>query len=344
MKEQLQALRDKALAELASITASNDKLSQNLEEFKVKYLGKKSELVSVMKGMGALSPEERPAMGQLANEVRTAIETALNQARESAAKIELEKKLINETIDVTLPGTRSDMGKLHPITAVQTEIENIFIGLGFEIVDGPEVEYDYYNFTALNLPPEHPARDTQDTFYINSNILLRTQTSSVQIHAMEKKKPPIRMISPGRVYRSDALDATHSPMFHQVEGLVVDKGITMGDLKGTLELFSQNMFGEDTKIRFRPHHFPFTEPSAEVDVSCFACGGKGCRLCKGEGWIEILGAGMVHPDVLRRCDIDPDEYTGFAFGMGIERIVMKKYNIDDLRLLYENDVRFLSQF
>ncbi len=343
MKEKLQALRAKALDELSAITSSDD-LSKALEEFKVKYLGKKSELVAVMKGMGALSPEERPIMGQLANEVRGDIESAFSQAKEKAAKADLERKLIEETIDVTLPGKSSPMGRPHPISAVQTEIENIFIGLGFEIVDGPEVEYDYYNFTALNIPPDHPARDTQDTFYINSNVLLRTQTSSVQIHAMEKKRPPIRMISPGRVYRSDAIDATHSPMFHQIEGLVVDKGITMGDLKGTLELFSQNLFGEDTKIRFRPHHFPFTEPSAEVDVSCFACGGKGCRLCKGEGWIEILGAGMVHPDVLRRCDIDPDEYSGFAFGLGIERVVMKKYNIDDLRLLYENDVRFLSQF
>ena len=297
-----------------------------------------------MKGMGELSAEERPIMGQLANEVRSSIENALNQAKEKAEKIELERKLEAETLDVTLPGKTHAIGKLHPISAVQKEMEDIFIGLGFEIVDGPEVEYDYYNFTALNIPPEHPARDTQDTFYINSNVLLRTQTSSVQIHAMEKKRPPIRMISPGRVYRSDAIDATHSPMFHQLEGLVVDKGITMGDLKGTLELFAQNMFGSDTKIRFRPHHFPFTEPSAEVDVSCFVCGGKGCKLCKGEGWIEILGAGMVHPDVLTRCDIDPTEYSGFAFGMGIERIVMRKYNIDDMRLLYENDIRFLSQF
>lgn len=343
MKEKLQKIREQALDALSSI-CSGDHISKDLEDFKVKYLGKKSELVSVMKGMGALSAEERPVMGQLANEVRSAIETALTQAKEKAEKLELERKLEAETIDVTLPGKTNAIGKLHPISAVQKEMEDIFIGLGFEIVDGPEVEYDYYNFTALNIPPEHPARDTQDTFYINSNVLLRTQTSSVQIHAMEKKRPPIRMISPGRVYRSDAIDATHSPMFHQLEGLVVDKGITMGDLKGTLELFAQNMFGSDTKIRFRPHHFPFTEPSAEVDVSCFVCGGKGCKLCKGEGWIEILGAGMVHPDVLTRCDIDPNEYSGFAFGMGIERIVMRKYNIDDMRLLYENDIRFLSQF
>ncbi len=248
MKEKLQALRAKALDELSAISSADD-LSKALEEFKVKYLGKKSELVAIMKGMGALSPEERPIMGQLANEVRGDIESAFSQAREKADKAALERKLIEETIDVTLPGKSSPMGRPHPISAVQTEIENIFIGLGFEIVDGPEVEYDYYNFTALNIPPDHPARDTQDTFYINSNVLLRTQTSSVQIHAMEKKRPPIRMISPGRVYRSDAIDATHSPMFHQIEGLVVDKGITMGDLKGTLELFSQNLFGEDTKIR-----------------------------------------------------------------------------------------------
>ncbi len=343
MKEKLQKIREQALDALSSICSGNP-VSKDLEDFKVKYLGKKSELVSVMKGMGELSAEERPIMGQLANEVRSSIENALNQAKEKAEKIELERKLEAETLDVTLPGKTHAIGKLHPISAVQKEMEDIFIGLGFEIVDGPEVEYDYYNFTALNIPPEHPARDTQDTFYINSNVLLRTQTSSVQIHAMEKKRPPIRMISPGRVYRSDAIDATHSPMFHQLEGLVVDKGITMGDLKGTLELFAQNMFGSDTKIRFRPHHFPFTEPSAEVDVSCFVCGGKGCKLCKGEGWIEILGAGMVHPDVLTRCNIDPTEYSGFAFGMGIERIVMRKYNIDDMRLLYENDIRFLSQF
>ncbi len=344
MKEKLQEIRTHALEALASISASGEPISKDLEDFKVKYLGKKSELVAVMKGMGVLSAEERPIMGQLANEVRTDIENAFNQAKEKAQKAELERKLREETIDVTLPAKTAPLGKLHPISAVQKEMEDIFVGLGFEIVDGPEVEYDYYNFTALNIPPEHPARDTQDTFYIDSNVLLRTQTSSVQIHAMEKKRPPIRMISPGRVYRSDAIDATHSPMFHQLEGLVVDKGITMGDLKGTLELFAQNMFGSNTKIRFRPHHFPFTEPSAEVDVSCFVCGGKGCRLCKGEGWIEILGAGMVHPDVLSRCDIDPNEYSGFAFGMGIERVVMTRYNIDDMRLLYENDIRFLSQF
>ena len=343
MKEKLQKIREQALDALSSICSGNP-VSKDLEDFKVKYLGKKSELVSVMKGMGELSAEERPIMGQLANEVRSSIENALNQAKEKAEKIELERKLEAETLDVTLPGKTHAIGKLHPISAVQKEMEDIFIGLGFEIVDGPEVEYDYYNFTALNIPPEHPARDTQDTFYINSNVLLRTQTSSVQIHAMEKKRPPIRMISPGRVYRSDDVDATHSPLFHQFEGLVVDRGITMGDLKGMLELFAKNMFGADTRIRFRPHHVPFTEPSAEVDVSCFACGGKGCRFCKGEGWIEILGAGMVHPHVLSGCGIDPEEYSGFAFGLGIERIALLKYHIDDMRLLYENDIRFISQF
>ena len=339
MREQLEAIRAKAEAALAKAADA-----QELDALRVQFLGKKGALTAVLKQMGGLSAEERPAMGQLANKVRAFIEEdiAARQAELKAAA--MAHRLEAETLDVTLPGKTHAIGKLHPISAVQKEMEDIFIGLGFEIVDGPEVEYDYYNFTALNIPPEHPARDTQDTFYINSNVLLRTQTSSVQIHAMEKKRPPIRMISPGRVYRSDAIDATHSPMFHQLEGLVVDKGITMGDLKGTLELFAQNMFGSDTKIRFRPHHFPFTEPSAEVDVSCFVCGGKGCKLCKGEGWIEILGAGMVHPDVLTRCDIDPTEYSGFAFGMGIERIVMRKYNIDDMRLLYENDIRFLSQF
>ena len=256
----------------------------------------------------------------------------------------MERKLVEEKIDVTMPSSAMKVGALHPLTKVQRELENIFIGMGFSIVEGPEVEYDYYNFQALNIPENHPARDTQDTFYITENILLRSQTSPVQVRVMEKQKPPIRIISPGRVYRSDDVDATHSPLFHQLEGLVVDRGITMGDLKGTLELFAKNLFGEETKIRFRPHHFPFTEPSAEVDVSCFACGGKGCRLCKGEGWIEILGAGMVHPKVLAGCGIDPEEYSGFAFGLGLERIAMLKYHIDDMRLLYENDIRFISQF
>ena len=253
-------------------------------------------------------------------------------------------KIKAEAIDVTLPGKKPEIGTLHPLTIVSNEIKEIFLGMGFDVVDGPEVEYDYYNFEALNLPPDHPARDTQDTFYITDNILLRTQTSSVQVHVMENKKPPIRVISPGRVYRSDAVDATHSPLFHQVEGLVVDKGITMSDLIGTLETIMKRLYGDDCKIRLRPHHFPFTEPSAEVDVMCFNCMGEGCRICKGEGYIELLGAGMVHPKVLENCGIDSNVYSGFAFGLGLERIVMRRYGISDMRMLYENDVRFLSQF
>ena len=337
MKEKLLEIKAKALSLL-----SED--SCDVEDIRIKYLGKKGELTAVLRGMGQLSPEERPVIGQLANDVRADIEKAITEKKASAEKEMLEKKLRSEKIDVTMPASALKAGHIHPLTKVQRELEDIFIGLGFSIAEGPEVEYDYYNFQALNIPENHPARDTQDTFYITNNILLRSQTSPVQVRTMEVQKPPIRIISPGRVYRSDAVDATHSPLFHQLEGLVVDKGVTMGDLKGILELFAQRMFGENTKIRFRPHHFPFTEPSAEVDVSCFACGGKGCRVCKGEGWIEILGAGMVHPNVLRGCDIDPDVYSGFAFGMGIERIVMTKYNIDDMRLLYENDTRFLSQF
>ncbi len=339
MKEKLNQLRQIAVAELSAV---ND--AATLEQMKIKYLGKKSELVNILRGMGALSAEERPVMGQLANNVRSDIEEAFEKASAKVKAAEQSLKIAKETIDVTLPGKSNLMATTHPISKVQKEIEDIFIGMGFEIVDGPEVEYDYYNFTALNTPPSHPARDTQDTFYITPTTLLRTQTSAVQVHTMENQKPPIKVVAPGRVYRSDAVDATHSPMFHQIEGLVVDKGVTMGDLKGALEIFARSLFGEDTKIRFRPHHFPFTEPSCEVDVSCFVCGGKGCSVCKGEGWIEILGAGMVHPNVLKGCGIDPEIYSGFAFGMGVERVVMKKYNIDDMRLLYENDIRFLSQF
>ncbi len=337
MKETLLGIRAEALAMLAANDA-------DLEQIKVKYLGKKGELTAVLRGMGALSPEERPVVGQVANEVRADIEAALEEKKIAAAAAQLEKSLKAERLDVTMPGKVPAKGHIHPLTLVQRELEDIFIGMGFSIADGPEVELDYYNFQALNIPENHPARDTQDTFYIAENVLLRSQTSPVQVRTMEHQKPPIRIISPGRVYRSDALDATHSPLFHQLEGLVVDKGITMGDLKGTLETFAKKMFGESTRIRFRPHHFPFTEPSAEVDASCFACGGKGCRLCKGEGWIEILGAGMVHPFVLSNCDIDPEEYSGFAFGLGIERIAMIKYGIDDIRLFYENDERFLEQF
>ena len=337
MKEKLAKIQSEALEQINSDGA-------DLEQIKIKYLGKKGELTAVLRGMGALSAEERPVVGQLANEVRASIETAIREKLQAEQAKQLEEKLKAEKLDVTMPGTPAPVGHIHPLTRVQRELEDVFIGMGFSIVEGPEVELDYYNFQALNIPENHPARDTQDTFYITDNILLRSQTSPVQVRTMEKQKPPIRIISPGRVYRSDALDATHSPLFHQLEGLVVDKGITMGDLKGTLEIFAKRLFGEKTQIRFRPHHFPFTEPSAEVDVSCFVCGGKGCRLCKGEGWIEILGAGMVHPFVLSNCGIDPEVYSGFAFGLGIERITMTKYGIDDIRLFYENDERFLEQF
>jgi phenylalanyl-tRNA synthetase alpha chain len=337
MKETLERIRHDALEQIDTINA-------DLEQIKIKYLGKKGELTAVLRGMGSLSAEERPKIGQMANEVRESIEEAISQKTKELAAKRLENRLKSEKLDVTMPGTPMPVGHLHPLTRVQRELENVFIGMGFSIAEGPEVELDYYNFQALNIPENHPARDTQDTFYISDKVLLRSQTSPVQVRTMEHQKPPIRIISPGRVYRSDALDATHSPLFHQLEGLVVDKGITMGDLKGTLETFAKKMFGESTRIRFRPHHFPFTEPSAEVDVSCFVCGGCGCRLCKGEGWIEILGAGMVHPFVLSNCGIDPEEYSGFAFGLGVERIAMTKYGIDDIRLFYENDTRFLEQF
>lgn len=315
-----------------------------LENLRVKFLGKKGELTAILKQMGGLSAEERPIIGQVANQVREDIENAIS-SRQQALKAELVAlKLKAETIDVTLPGKTRRVGKLHPLTIVLNEVKEIFTGMGFDIVEGPEVETDHYCFEALNMPKHHPARDTQDTFYINENVLLRTQTSSVQIRVMEKTNPPIRIISPGRVYRSDAVDATHSPLFHQIEGLVIDKGITMGDLKGTLETIMKGLYGDDCKIRLRPHHFPYTEPSAEVDVMCFKCHGEGCPLCKGEGYIELLGAGMVHPKVLEGCGIDPEVYSGFAFGMGLERIVMRRYGISDMRLLYENDLRFLEQF
>ena len=340
MKDTLLKIKAEAL-EIINAPETDDAA---LEAARVKYLGKKGELTGVLRMMGKLTPEERPVMGQLANEVRATIEEAIAEKKTVLAEKMLEAKLAAEKLDVTMPGRVQKIGHRHPLTLVMRDLEDIFIGMGFSIVEGPEVEYDYYNFQALNIPEDHPARDTQDTFYITDNILLRSQTSPVQARTMEKQKPPIRIISPGRVYRSDAMDSTHSPLFHQLEGLVVDKGITMADLRATLSTFAQAMFGEETKIRFRPHHFPFTEPSAEVDVSCFACGGKGCRLCKGEGWIEILGAGMVHPNVLSMCGIDPEKYSGFAFGMGVERIAMLKYHIDDIRHFYENDVRFIEQF
>ena len=339
LKEKLETIREAAERDLKQ---AGDR--QSLEDLRIRYLGKKGELTSILKMMGGLSAEERPAVGLLANQVRTRIDEELTARAAELREQESERKLREETIDVTMPGKERELGHKHPLSRELDEIKEIFVGLGFDIVSGPEVEYDYYNFEALNIPKDHPARDTQDTFYINDKILLRTQTSPVQVRVMEKQKPPIRIISPGRVYRSDAVDATHSPLFHQIEGLVVDKGITFANLKGTLEIIIRRMYGEESVVRFRPHHFPFTEPSAEVDVQCFACHGTGCRLCKGEGWIELLGCGMVHPKVLQNCGIDPEIYSGFAFGMGLERLVMRKYSIDDMRLFYENDTRFLKQF
>ncbi len=339
MKDKLKKILDEAMAQIDS----SDRLDR-LNEIKVSFLGKKGELTSVLKAMKDVAPEDRPKVGQLVNEARKTIEERLDEKREIFEKAILDEKLKSETIDVTLPGKKLAMGHSHPNTITLEEVEDIFVGMGYEVVEGPEVEYDYYNFEALNIPDNHPAKDEQDTFYITKDILLRSQTSSVQVHEMEKGKLPIRMIAPGRVFRSDEVDATHSPTFHQIEGLVIDKNITFADLKGTLQEFAKRLFGEDTKVKFRPHHFQFTEPSAEMDVTCFKCGGKGCRFCKGSGWVEILGCGMVHPHVLEMSGIDPEEYTGFAFGVGLERITLFKYEIDDMRLLYENDTRFLKQF
>ena len=339
VKEKLEEIRQKAIA---SIEEAND--ADSLNDIRVKVFGKKGEFTQVQKGMKDVAPEDRPKVGAMINEARAAIEEKMTEAREKMQQKALEERLKRETIDVTLPAKKNKIGHRHPNTIALEEVEKIFIGMGFDVVEGPEIEKDYYNFEALNIPANHPAKDEQDTFYINKDILLRTQTSPVQVRQMEAKKPSIRMIAPGRVFRADEVDATHSPSFHQIEGMVIDKGITFSDLKGTLEMFVHKLFGEDTRVKFRPHHFPFTEPSAEMDVSCFKCGGKGCRFCKGEGWIEILGCGMVHPKVLRMSGIDPDVYSGFAFGVGLERIALLKYEIDDMRLLYENDIRFLSQF
>ena len=339
MKEQLEKIELLAKEELSSCGEIKE-----LEALKIKYLGKKGELTAILKQMGKLSAEERPVIGQLANKVRADIEEAVGQKLAVLKASQQEAEIKAETIDITLPGKPQTIGNLHPLTIVENEIKDIFMGMGFNIADGPEIDDDYHVFEALNLPPDHPARDTQDTFYINDKILLRTQTSSVQVHVMENQKPPIRIISPGRVYRSDAVDATHSPIFHQIEGLVVDKGIKMSDLKGTLEMLMKKLYGNDCRLRFRPHHFPFTEPSCEVDISCYMCGGKGCSVCKGEGYIELLGAGMVHPKVLEGCGIDSSVYSGFAFGLGLERMVTARYDISDMRLLYENDMRFLKQF
>ena len=339
MKEKLEKIMKDALSQIET-SEGLDKLN----DIRVAFLGKKGELTSVLKSMKDVAPEDRPKVGQLVNEARKDIEAKLEAKKTAFAKALREEKMKAEVIDVTLPGKKPKLGHRHPNTIALEEVEKIFVGLGYEVVEGPEVEYDYYNFEALNIPANHPAKDEQDTFYVTNDILLRTQTSPVQVRTMEKGKLPIRMIAPGRVFRSDEVDATHSPSFHQIEGMIVDKGITFADLKGTLAQFAKELFGEKTKVKFRPHHFPFTEPSAEVDVSCFKCGGEGCRFCKGSGWIEILGCGMVHPKVLKMSGIDPDVYSGFAFGIGLERITLLKYEIDDMRLLYENDIRFLKQF
>lgn len=339
MKEQLQSMREKAAAEIGALADM-----KALEDFRVKLLGKKGELTAILKQMGKLTAEERPVIGQLANDVRASIETALTEKAAALKSGLLEQRLKTEAVDVTMPGIRRTAGRRHPLNTVLEDLKGVFRGMGYTVVDGPEVEETKYVFDMLNTDEGHPARDPQDTFYITDKILLRTQTSSVQIRTMLKEKPPIAIISPGRVYRSDAVDATHSPIFHQCEGLVVDRKIRFSDLKGTLELWAKRLYGENVRVRFRPHHFPYTEPSAEMDLQCFKCGGAGCPLCKGEGWIEMLGSGMVRPEVLQNCGIDPDEYSGFAFGVGLERITMMRYKIDDMRLLYENDSRFLEQF
>ena len=345
MKDKLQAIREEALKQIRE----SNRLDK-LNEVRVSFLGKKGELTAVLKGMKNVDPKERPFVGQMVNETREAIEEFLEETKKKLEEKAREEKMKQEVIDVTLPAKKINVGHRHPNTIALEEVERIFVGMGYEVVEGPEIEYDLYNFEKLNIPANHPAKDEQDTFYINKDIVLRTQTSPVQARIMEQGKLPIRMIAPGRVFRSDEVDATHSPSFHQIEGLVVDKNITFADLKGTLEEFAKQLFGPETKTKVRPHHVPFTEPSAEVDVSCFKCGGSGeieghsCRFCKGSGWIEILGCGMVHPHVFEMCGIDPEEYTGFAFGVGLERIALLKYEIDDMRELYKNDIRFLKQF
>ena len=339
MKEQLQSIKETALGAISSCSDLKE-----LDALRVKFLGKKGELTAILKQMGGLSAEERPVIGQLANEVRAAIEESIKLKSEALKTAETELRLAAEALDVTMPGKKLSIGRRHPMNIVLDELKEIFRGMGYTVVDGPEVETTHYCFDMLNTFEGHPARDAQDTFYITDDVILRTQTSSVQIREMLKNKPPIAIISPGRVYRRDEVDGTHSPIFHQCEGLVIDKNITFADLKGTLEEFAKRLYGEGMNLKFRPHHFPYTEPSCEIDFQCFRCGGKGCPLCKGEGWIEILGAGVVHPQVLENCGIDPEEYSGFAFGIGIERITMLRYEIEDMRLLYENDMRFLKQF
>ena len=341
MKEQLERIKQDALAALA-----NAKEAADLENLRVKYLGKKGELTAVLKQMGKLTAEERPVIGQLANEVREKLAAEIDSQKKKIEEIKLQARLEAEAVDVTIPGIEKRMGHKHPMYTVLDEIKDIFIGMGFDILDGPEIEQAEYNFTKLNAPEDHPSRDWTDTFYLteDSSVLLRSQTSPMQVHAMETKPLPIRILAPGRVYRKDEVDATHSPMFHQVEGMVIDKNITMADLKGTLNAVMEQLYGEGTKTRFRPHHFPFTEPSCEMDVQCHKCGGVGCPTCKGEGWIEVLGAGMIHPKVLEMSGIDPEVYSGWAFGMGLERMAMRRFKIADLRLIFENDVRFLEQF
>ncbi len=341
MKEQLAKIRAEALSAFGNVRDA-----AALDELRVKYLGKKGELTAVLKQMGKLSAEERPAMGQLANEVRAALESALDAASEKMEAAALELKLRSETVDVTIPGKRVQVGRRHPMNTALDEIKEIFIGMGFTVLDGPEIELARLNFDRLNAEEGHPSRDWSDTFYFDTDerVMLRSQTSPMQVRAMDSMKLPIRIVAPGRVYRKDEADATHSPMFHQVEGMVIDKNVTMADLKGTLNSLAERLFGEGTVTRFRPHHFPFTEPSCEVDVQCHKCGGAGCPTCKGEGWIELLGAGMIHPHVLEMAGIDPGEWSGWAFGMGLERTAMRRFKIDDLRLIFENDVRFLEQF
>ncbi|MCT4594098.1 MAG: phenylalanine--tRNA ligase subunit alpha [Anaeromicrobium sp.] len=339
MKEQLSQIKESAIS-----LVNNAQSMDELQQIRVKYLGKKGELTAVLRGMKDLSNEERPLVGKIANEVREAIGSQLEDAISNVKEKEKNKKLEKETIDVTMPGSEVLRGHRHPLTTVLDEIKEVFIGMGFSIGEGPEVETVYNNFDALNAPKNHPSRGMADTFYINDDIILRTQTSPVQVRTMKSSEPPIKVISPGRCFRRDTPDATHSPMFHQIEGLVVGKGVTMADLKGTLDMFAKKLFGEETKTKFRPHNFPFTEPSAEVDLTCFKCGGEGCKVCKGSGWIEILGCGMVHPNVLEECGIDSEVYSGFAFGMGLDRITMLKYNVDDIRLFFENDMRFIEQF
>ena len=339
MQEKLLNLQEAALNEIKDTSSI-----EAVESLRVKYLGKKGEITAILKEMGKLSAEERPVIGQVANKVRESIEGSISSKKEELKAIEKQKKLAEEVIDVTMPAKAVKVGKKHPISQIIDEVSEIFMGMGFSIAEGPEVETVENNFDALNAPIDHPSRDMSDTFYINSELLLRTQTSPVQVRTMKDQELPIKIIAPGRCFRFDAPDATHSPMFHQIEGLVVGKDVTMAQLKGTLDMFVKKLFGENTKTKFRPHNFPFTEPSAEVDVTCFKCQGAGCPMCKQEGWIEILGAGMVHPNVLRNCGIDPEVYSGFAFGMGVDRITMIKYEIDDIRLLFENDMRFLDQF